>query len=328
MFTLGNADKTDTVVCLDASSGEQLWTFSYSEKRAPKYYEGGPSATPTVDGDHVFTLSKSGRIHCLAAADGTVVWMRDLAEELDLKAPKWGFAGSPLVQDHRVILNAGNTGVALDKGTGKTLWSSGEGPPGYSTPVPFIHGDEHCVALMGREEFLAVRVEDGRVVWRHPWETGPDVNAADPLVIGDGRFFISSGYGHGCALVKVEADQPRVLWENKDMRSHFASPVLWKEHLYGVDNKQLVCLDLVSGGVEWTERSVGKGSLMMAGGLMIVLSDKGELSIVAPSPTEFEVLSRAQVLGGKCWTVPVLSNGRIYCRNARGALVCLDVRKP
>jgi len=325
VFTVGNNDREDTVFCFDAASGETVWTFAYQQKRGAKYYEGGPSATPTVDGNRVFTFSKFGLVHCLEAGTGELVWSLDLAEKLDLKAPKWGFAGSPLVEGDSVILNAGDSGVALNKETGEVLWSSGEGPPGYSTPVPFGSGSESCVALMGKEEFMAVRANDGSVLWRHPWETGPDVNAADPIRLDSQRFFITSGYGHGCALVEIERDTPRTVWENKNMRSQFASPVLWKDHLYGVDNKELVCLDLSSGDMEWTERSVGKGSLMLAGGLMIVLSDKGELSVVAPSPTEFEVLSRAQVLGGKCWTVPVLSHGRIYCRNARGDVVCLDV---
>lgn len=327
-FTMGNNDKRDTVYCLDAATGETVWTFDYPEKRAPKYYEGGPSATPVVEGDRVFTFSKSGRVYCLNSTNGALVWNKDLADDLNLKAPKWGFAGSPLIDGERVLLNAGDAGVALNKTTGEILWESGEGPPGYSTPVPFTSGSERCVALMGKENFLVVRMGDGSVLWSYPWETGPDVNAADPLVIDGDRFFISSGYNHGCALLKLEKTGPTVLWQNKNMRSHFASPVLWENHLYGIDNKELVCLSLSSGAVEWRERSVGKGSLMVAGGLMVVLSDRGELAIAAPSPTEYEIISRAQVLGGKCWTVPVLSDGRIYCRNARGALVCLDVRQP
>jgi outer membrane protein assembly factor BamB len=299
--------------------------FAYNQKRARKYYEGGPSSTPTLDGNRVFTFSKSGWVHCLDAANGDVIWRKDLANTLDLKEPTWGFAGSPLVRADRVIFNAGDSGVALDKQSGEVVWSSGRGPGGYSTPVPFRAGEQQCVALMGKSELIAVQVDDGKVLWRYPWKTSHDVNAADPIVIDNHRFFITSGYGHGCALVEVNENQPKVVWENKNMRSQFTSPVLWEDHLYGVDNKQLVCLDVSSGNMEWKERSVGKGSLMLAGGLMLVLSDKGELAVVAPSPTEFEVISKAQVLGGKCWTVPVLSNGRVYCRNARGDVVCLDV---
>ena len=324
VFTVGNEDNKDSVFCLDTETGDEVWRIAYEQKLAPKYYEGGPSATPTVDGDRVFTFSKSGLVHCLAAADGKLIWQRDLAADLNLKEPSWGFAGSPLVQGELLLLNAGNSGVALNKRSGDVAWSSGEGPSGYSTPVPFSAGGESLVALMGREELIAVRVNDGSVLWRFPWKTRYDVNAADPLVVSSERFFITSGYNRGCALVGIIDGQPTVLWENKNLRSQFASPVLWDGHLYGVDDKQLVCLELDSGERKWKDRSAGKGSLMVAGGRMIVLSDKGELSVAEISPASCKVISRAQVLGGRCWTVPVLANGRIYCRNAKGDLVCLD----
>jgi len=326
VFTLGNRDDTDTVYCLEAASGKVAWSYEYKQELAPKFYEGGPSATPTVDGDRVFTLSKSGLVHCLNAGDGSVVWSRDLAGSMGLKAPTWGFSGSVLVEGDLLILNAGDSGTALRKDSGEVVWTSGEGPSGYSTPVPFVSDGKRCVALMGEDEFLAVQVDDGTVVWRFPWKTRYDVNAADPVPVDAGRFFITSGYNHGCALVRVTGAEPAAAWENKNMRSQFASPVLWEGHLYGVDDKEMVCLNVESGEVLWSERSVGKGSLMMANELLIVLSDKGELSVVEPSPAGFKAVSRAQVLGGKCWTVPVLANGRIYCRNAKGELVCLDVR--
>ena len=92
-----------------------------------------------------------------------------------------------------------------------------------------------------------------------------------------------------------------------------------------MDDGQLSCLDWQSGEVKWTDTKFGKGSLMMADGKLIALSEKGELIIAEANPKAFQVLSRAQVLGGKCWTVPVLANGRVYCRNAKGDLVCLDL---
>jgi outer membrane protein assembly factor BamB len=163
------------------------------------------------------------------------------------------------------------------------------------------------------------------VLWRFPWKTQYDVNAADPIVIGGDRFFITSGYGHGCALIQVSGGEPTLVWENKNMSSQMSGGVLWQGHVYGIDDKQLRCLSLDTGEVKWTEKSVGKGSLMLADGKLIVLGEKGELYCAETSPAGFKVISRAQVLGGKCWTTPVLSNGRIYCRNAKGDFVCLDV---
>ena len=109
------------------------------------------------------------------------------------------------------------------------------------------------------------------------------------------------------------------------MRSHFNSCVLWQGHLYGVDENQLRCIAFDTGEVKWTDTKLGKGSLMLADGKLIALGDKGELLIAEATPAAFKPMSRAQVLTGKCWTTPVLSNGKIYCRNAKGDLICLDV---
>jgi len=324
-YTLGNADDMDTVFCFDAKTGAALWKHSYKQKLAPKYYEGGPSATPAVADNRVFTFSKSGLVHCLDAASGKVIWQKFIAADLNLKEPTWGFAGSPLVQGDLVILNAGDSGTALNKQSGEVVWSSGAGPSGYATPVPFLTGAEPCVALMGKEHLLAVRVKDGSVLWRFPWETQYDVNAADPIVLAGERFFVTSGYGHGCALVKVSNGEPALVWENKNMSSQMSGGVLWQGHVYGIDDKQLRCLEVETGEVKWTEKSVGKGSLMLADGKLIVLGEKGELYCAETTPASFKVISSAQVLGGKCWTPPVLADGRIYCRNAKGDLVCLDV---
>jgi outer membrane protein assembly factor BamB len=98
--------------------------------------------------------------------------------------------------------------------------------------------------------------------------------------------------------------------------------------LYGFDgdrNSDLKCIDFKTGAVKWSEKGLGKGALMAADGKLIIISEKGELVIAAADPTAFKALARWQVLGGKCWTMPVLSNGRIYCRNAAGDLVCVDV---
>lgn len=324
VFITGNTKDTDNIFCFDANSGAEVWKYSYAAKLDPKYYEGGTSATPTVDGDRVYTFSKRGVVHCLDAAKGTVVWTKNLAEEVKAKMPTWGFAGSVFIEGDLAILNVGTAGAALDKKTGKVVWSSGEAESGYSTPVPFDAGGERAVLLAIKQSVVALRVKDGKELWSYPWKTEYDVNAADPVVAGT-KVFVSSGYNHGGALLDVSSGQPKLVWENKNMRNQFNSSVLWQGHLYGVDENQLRCLVFDTGEVKWTEKSVGKGSLMLADGKLIVLSDKGELLLAEAAPAGFKPLARAQVLGGKCWTTPVLANGKIYCRNAAGDVVCVNV---
>ena len=330
VYTLGNdGDKTETVYCFDAATGAPVWKHSYPCVLDPQFYEGGPSSTPTVDGDRVYTLSRKGDLFCLDAAKGTVVWSKNVHTDLGNEIPTWGFAGSPLVTDDLLILDVGSAGLALKKQTGDVIWHSDKTVPGYSTPGLFNSGGTRVAVIAAAQTIEAFKPADGKSVWSFPWKTQYDVNAADPIVSG-GKMFVSSGYGHGCALVDISSGKPTVIWQNKNLRNHINSSVLWQGFLYGVDDVsnskyELKCLAWDTGEVKWSEPKFGKGSLIIADGKIIGLSDKGELMVAEASPAGFKTISHAQILGGKCWTTPVLSNGRIYCRNVRGDLVCVDV---
>jgi len=324
-YTMGNIKDKDILYCFDAKTGEEIWKESYPCPLFNKDHEGGPSATPTVDGDFIYTFSKNGDAMCFKADTGKIVWQKNLPKELGLKFPTWYFASSAFVADNLIILNAGSAGLALNKADGSVVWKSGDGPPGYSTAVPFTMGSEKCVAFAGCNEVIAVVAATGKVLWRFPWKTSYDINAADPIISGD-TVFVSSGYNHGCALLKIEGDKVTDVWRNKNMRNHFNSCVLLDGYIYGFDESELKCLDFKTGQVKWDQEGLGKGSLMIADGKLIILGERGKLVIAQASPDGFKELSSAQILKGKCWTVPVLANGKIYARNnPDGQLVCIDV---
>lgn len=328
LYTMGNVDDKDIVYCFDAETGKAIWKHTYACDRMPKLYEGGPNATPTVDGEYVYTLSKAGYIACLGAADGKMSWSKKVKAAM----PKWGFSGSALIEGNTVIFNIGPNGLALNKMTGEPVWESGNGAAGYATPVPFICGDRPALAMFSKASLLAVATDSGKVLWEFPWQTRYDVNAADPVIAGD-TIFISSGYDRGCAMVKFTGSSATKVWENKNMRNHFNSTVLWEGYLYGFDEKTLKCLDPKTGDVKWAQQDLGKGSLILADGKLIVLSEKGKLVIAPPSPDGFKPISQLQVFGEKtkCWTAPVLANGRIYVRKVvlkgkESEIVCVDVK--
>jgi outer membrane protein assembly factor BamB len=320
VYTMGNKADNDIVYCFEAASGKELWKYSYPEKLDSEDYEGGPNATPTVDGKCVYTVSKTGKVFCLDAEKGTKVWEIQLAS----KKPTWGYAGSVLPLGDKLIVNAGDHGTCLDKATGKVVWDSGAGPGGYSTPVPYERGGKTLIALFSAKNVLAVNAADGKVVWSLPWQTSYDVNAADPVILdGGAKAFISSGYGHGCAMLDVSGEKPTELWSNKTMRNKHTNSVVYQGAIYGFDEKKiLVCLDAATGQTKWTKDGFGLGSLMVADGKLIILSDKGELVIAEASGEGFKQLAAGQVLRGPCWTVPVLANGRICARSKTGTLSC------
>ena len=328
VFTMGNRDNVDTVYCLDAENGRTVWSNSYPCPLDARYYEGGPGSTPTVDGERVFTFSKKGHVLCIDARSGKTVWSRNLVEELSLKLPEWSFAGSVLVEDDLLILNAGSAGAALAKETGKIVWNSSPEAGGYATPVPFEIDGRRAVAIFSAKSLVAVNPRTGEKFWDFSWETGRDVNAADPIVRGD-TIFISSSTGS--ALLQVRSDGVKVIWNRPNfMRNYFNPSVLLGDFLYGIDGTThrptaLACVESATGELKWSQPNFGSGALMAADGKLIIL-DKGELIIANATPEKYEERARAQVVGGKCWTAPVLANGRVYCRNAAGDLVCVQLR--
>lgn len=329
VYTMGNDEGNDTVFCFNADTGKPFWKHSYACGLRPQYYEGGTSVTPTVDGGKVFTLSKEGHLFCFEAETGKIVWQKHLVRDIGATMPRWGFAGSPLVQGDLLILNAGSAGLALEKSNGATRWFSGKGAAGYATPVPIDLENQPCLLIFAAKALVCVTLKDGQVLWQHPWETKWDLNIADPIVSGN-KVFISS-FDRGAALLAVSRQGATVNWEGDSMANHFTTCILIDGWLYGIHGNtdkppaDLRCVEFSSGKVLWQRAEFGFGSLMAADGKLIVLSEKGELVVTDASPTGFSTLARAQVLGGKCWVMPVLSNGKIYCRNAKGTLVCLDV---
>jgi len=330
VLTSGHADGKDTVWCLDAINGKVIWKHEYPADLGDKYYEGGTSNTPTIDGDKVYHLSRWGDLFCFEAITGKVIWEKNVQKETESSIPDWGFAGAPLVQGNLLILNVGKAGLGLDKVTGKIVWKSDTDSAGYSTPYPITRDGKKLAIIGSGDAYNAVQIEDGTPVWSYRWATRYGVNASDPILSGD-QLFISTGYNKGCTLLKLGEGNPEKVWESKVLKNQFNSSVLLDGHLYGIDGDQnsrcsLKCVKLETGKMAWEEKSIGFGSLMAADGRLIILTEKGELVVAKANTEKFEELSRAQVLSGRCWSAPVLANGRVYVRNAPGHVVCLEAK--
>lgn len=331
LFTAGNELNVDTVYCLDAETGEAVWEHSYPSPLGDNEFEGGPTSTATVDGDAVYFLGREGDLFCFDAADGEVRWSKNVSIEADVRVPAWGFAGSPVVVGDRLLLNIGDAGLAVDKRTGSLLWSSGDKDAGYATPVVFEEGENTLAIIASGRSYVAVDASTGAEQWRQRWLTTFGCNAADPILDGE-QVFISSGYNRGAALLDISQGNCKVIWKNKEMQNQLSTSILIDGYLYGISGDveagaELRCLELASGELQWNDGSVRYGALSAADGHLIVLSDSGELLIAPADPEGFRPVARSQVVEGKCWTAPVLANGRIYCRTAEGSLVSVDVRE-
>lgn len=326
VYTVGNKDEKDTVYCLDAEKGTVLWSQTYDCPKAGSGYS-GPRATPTVDNGVVYTLSNNGILNAYNADKGTPVFTKNIAKEVGAKAPNWGHSASVLVDGNNLILNLNTHGVAVRKADGVVAWKSPEGTCGYSTPLPCTLGNRKCVLLFSSKELVAIDPANGNKLWAYPWETRYDVNAADPIVSGT-QIFISSNYKKGGALLELASGQPVKVWENNKMKNHFNASVLIDGFLYGNSEGTLTCMDWKTGEVKWTgKEGIDKGGLTAVGKQLVVLSAKGQLMLIEADSTAYKLVSKAQVIGGECWTSPAVVAGRVYCRSHDGDLVCVDVKK-
>lgn len=329
LYTMGNRKGQDVVYCLDAMTGRIVWKYSYP--CAPGQYH-GPYVTPTVDGSVVYTLSKQGHLFCFSADKGKVLWQRNIVQDFNVRSPSWGFSGSPVVEGELLILNAGVSGLALNKRTGNKVWISKPGVGGYATPVIYDYKGNRYAAIFAQRAIYGVDVKTGKEAWSYPWITRNNVNAADPVVF-ENKVFISSNYGAGCALLDISDHKPKLIWKNYKINSHFSAFILIDGYIYGNDgvagsNRGVFrCLDIETGKEMW-KKDLGFGSLIAADGKLILFNEKGNLFIVKATPSSYQEISSAQgVLSRTCWTPPVLCEGMIYCRNNRGDLVCIDVGK-
>jgi outer membrane protein assembly factor BamB len=332
IYTMEAKGQDEFVVCLDAASGKEIWRFR-NDSNFVNDQGNGPRGTPTVEGDVVYSFGAQGILSALNAKDGSKIWVHDVKKDLNGKVPIWGFSSSPLIEGGLLILPVGGTEnnaiVAFNKKTGAIAWRSQGDEPGYSSAVAVTIKGVRQILVFSGTKLLSVAPADGKLYWSYPWKTDWFVNAALPIFVPEDKIFISTNYDSGAALLKVSvaAGKPSVqeAWLSKSMRNHFNTSVLHNGHIYGFDNAVLKCIDANTGEDKWKKSGFGRGSLLFADGHLIVLSERGQLVMVEATPTEYKEKATAEVLQGKCWTMPTLVNGKLYVRNQK-EMKCLDLK--
>ena len=342
LYTMYAGSEGEFVVCLSAADGKPLWRV-----RTGAYYkEGqggdGPRSTPTVDGDRVYVLGAQGLLLALRAADGGEMWRRDLVEEFGSDVPRWGFSTSPLVEGDLVLIEVGGvvsnivlnmivdrkakaTAVAVEKSTGRMVWSALDDKMSYSSPIAYTVNGTRQVAFFNAYALVGLAPADGGELWRYPWKTRYDVSASTPVFLPPDRIFISGG-GDG-AVVRVGENAVEEVWKNGEMVNHFGTSIHYDGHIYGFDQSILKCIDAETGVAKWKARGYAKGTLIFADGHLIILGEKGNLGLVEATPERFVEKANVPLLDGRCWTVPALSGGRLYVRD-EGEIVAVDLRGP
>ncbi len=331
LLTMGHVDGEEIVWCLDSQTGKEIWTHRYPSELNDNLHEGGPGTTPTIEGDSVFTLGKTGQLYSLNLETGKVQWEVLLQQDLKVGCPEWGFSSSPVIAGDQLILEAGRV-VSYNKQTGKKNWQTEKHEAGYGSAAIFPAGPAaKYAATLDCEGLRITTLETGTEVAFQPWPSPFRTNATTPIIQGN-QIFISSAYNVGCGLFEFDGKSLTQIYANRELRNHFSNSILFEGYLYGVDGNsnlgrvvQLTCLNFQTGDVAWKQRGLGCGSLIIADGKLLNLSENGNLVLAKATPDGFEELARSPFLTGRCWTVPVLFEKRVYGRNASGKLVCVDL---
>jgi len=319
--------RDETVVCYDVGTGQTLWVH----KDATRYETGlggvGPRASPTIDGDRVFSLGATGVLNCLELATGKRVWSKDIAKDNGAAMPDWGYAGSPLIHGKLVIVSAGGPNgrslVAYDKATGKRAWGGGSDGAQYASPS--------LATLAGVEQVLVFNVNGvaghdartGKELWSYPWKpTHPHV--CMPVPTGDDRVLISSGYGTGSHLVQIAKTETGAfsatgVWRSLRLKAKFTNVIVDHGFVYGLDDGTLTCIDVERGRRQWKSGDYGHGQILLVGDVLLVMAETGDVVLVAATPEQHVELARKHVFDRKTWNPPALAGSYLLMRTDREA---------
>jgi outer membrane protein assembly factor BamB len=328
LITMAAENGREKVLCFNAGNGNREWE-SDSDAIFEENSGNGPRGTPAIVGNRVYSHGAMGSVMCLDLATGRPFWRVNMRDVVGAEIPQWGLSSSPVVDGNRLFLISGGEGacgVALDTRTGRLLWRAVKGEPSYSSPALGAAGGWKQLVILTRTSAVGLAPETGRQLWEHA--LNDDHNIPTPIWGPDGKLFLASN--REGQLLKISGGLGRAraeeVYGQGRLSNSQSTSVLHGGYLYGYfGSRGLGCIELSSGRELWKEKDPGKGTLILAGGQLITLDERGNLLIAPASPNGFEPVAEAQVLRGTCWTVPTLANALLYLRS-KSELVCLDMR--
>ena len=327
----------EVVEALDPRTGNSQWRFAYATSYRDDFgFDEGPRAVPVVANGMVYTFGAQGQLHALDLMKGTRVWNEDTHKRFQVAKGFFGAAGSPLVEDGRVMANVGgkNAGiVAFEAKTGKVLWTATSDEASYSSATGATIGGRRVAIFLTRAGIVGLDPATGKVLFQRAWRArmAASVNVATPLVVGD-LLFVSAEYGPGAGVFRLDGTTLNQLWASDEvLTNHYATSVYHNGQLYGFHGRQefgqsLRAVDFRTGKVLWNQDRFLAGTVTLAGDRLVILRERGELVVAAASPDAFRPIARAQILPGTVRAYPALSDGFLYARN-ENTLICVDLRR-
>lgn len=327
VYTQEQRGDDETVVCLDAATGEVLWAHAGATRFADAQAGPGPRATPTFHDSRIYALGANGTLNCLDAATGKRIWKANVAADSGAKVPTWGFSASPLVAHGIVSVYVGGPDgkavLGYDAIDGKLKWSGGTGMDSYgSTQLVKLGGAEQLVVLTGYGA-TSLDPKSGELLWEHSWPMSKGLaRCVQPAVVSGDELLIGTGFNQGTRRLKVKPTnappwEMEEVWTTKDVNPYYNDLVVHEGHLYGFDGLFFVCVSLEDGEKTWRQRGYASGQALLLAdqGLLLIISEAGELSLVEAKPEKHTRLASLKALKGKTWNHPVVAHGKLFVRN-------------
>ena len=345
LYTLFATEEDEVAAAFRITDGTEVWRRRIRKKFHDEWGN-GPRATPSVDGGTVYVLATQGLLQALDRQTGEVRWRLDLQQrypvspaldrlavtmppDVKINPEEFGHASSPLVEGDLLIVYTGHREgaslVALDKESGEVRWTALDHPAGHSSLA--------AVSLNGRRQLVGVLHDEvvgvdtgGELLWSQKlgW------TVTQPIAVPPDKILVTATFDIGAMLFQIGSDDGRwsvaPVWRNRLMRHTWSSPVVYEGHVYGFDHGTLRCLSLATGEARWAKRGFGKGSLVLADGLLLVLGDRGKLALAEASPEGFHQTGEVQIFPGKSWTAPSPAQGKLFLRDHR-ELVAVDLKE-
>ncbi len=329
---------------LDAKTGAEIWQLDYADVFRDEW-GAGPRATPIIDGERVYVQSCNGEFRCLNLKDGAVLWRKNFEKDFGVKflggkanegtATRRGNNGSGVIDGERLIVPVGGTNgaslVCFDKLTGKVLWQSGHDEAAYSSFMAGTLAGVRQVVAFTADALLGADIATGKILWRVPLKTNAKRHAASPVIFGDRVIVNSHSIGMVCFDISRDGAGLKAAqaWVNKELLINLATPVAVNGYLYSQGpSGDYVCVDAANGAVKWSQAGFGGtkkdySSTIAAGDKLLVLTEGGQLILLAANPEKYTELGRTQACGNT-WSFPALADGKLFVRDGR-QLACFDL---
>lgn len=344
IYITGTKGADDILVSLDMS-GKILWQIVMGRAWDESYPES--RATPTVEGNRVYTCSGYGDLACIDGTSGLILWLYKASELNHGTYGKWGIAESLLIDGEKLYFSPGGPEtmtIAIKKATGEVIWKSESinDKPGYVSPILINYAGRKMIVNVSMNYVFAVDALNGEILWKVPHQLPADfkpgwelIKCVTPLY-SDGMVYVTGGYNTGGMMINIAEDgkSANVAWTDSVLDVHHGGVVLVNGYIYGSNwlnnsNGNWCCLDWKTGKKMWEEHWNCKGSVISAEGMLYIYDEKrGNVGLLKATPEKFDLVSSFKVTQGSSgpyWAHPVIHNGILYLRH-NNALMAYDIK--